>query len=336
MIHRTSELVRGVITFSHKSGAERTVFDLDQLVTDTTRLLAKTLPKNVDIKHTPSATPLQVFGDIGQLQQVLLNLAANSRDAMAEGGTLRIAARQDLDHSAAAASPTVNEPAGYAVLEVTDSGCGMEPDQARQIFDPFFTTKEIGKGTGLGLSIAYGIIDSHNGQITCSSAPGEGTSFTIRLPLADGRIIEEPDRPPAQTASQHSVHEETAEAAAGGGTILLIDDEPAIRKLSARILKAAGFALFTAADGLEGLNIFEKHAGEIDLVVLDLGLPRMDGTRCLQALKKIVPTVPAVVASGYLDHPVMRNPEEYGVAYCLKKPYQINALAGIIQEVLER
>ncbi|MBI5248572.1 MAG: PAS domain S-box protein, partial [Desulfomonile tiedjei] len=257
-----AELTQGLLTFSRRVESKLRPVDLNQELANVAKLLTRTLPKMIKITMS-LAEPLDtVNADPAQLQQVVMNLAVNARDAMPKGGKLLIETRNVLLDKEYCKSHLDTEPGHYVVLTISDNGIGMDEKTRRHIFDPFFTTKETGKGTGLGLSIVFGIIRSHGGNVICYSEPGQGTTFKIYLPAVTGEWVREIEE-------QHEI------LAGGTESILLIDDEDSVRRLGASILKRFGYSVITASNGKEGLESFTRAERQIDLVILDLVMPEM-------------------------------------------------------------
>jgi CheY-like chemotaxis protein len=229
------------------------------------------LPKNIDLQTITSATPLIIEAEDSQIEQVLFNLATNSRDAMEAGGQLLLTTDSVLISAEESKAFPGLQPGRFARLKVADTGKGMAPEVATDIFDPFYTTKDVGKGTGIGLSIVYGIVASHNGHIECESSPDKGTVFTIYLPQ-----MELSELPQTEKTTRSAPQDPSVEAVTGA-TLLVVDDEAAIRKICRRVFERAGFTVITAADGEDALEQYRVGYTDIDVVLLDLGMPGMGG-----------------------------------------------------------
>ncbi|MBI4798063.1 MAG: PAS domain S-box protein [Desulfarculus sp.] len=322
---RAKALVQQILAFSRKSEAHLEPVDLNQAVVSTREILERTLPKMIAIETRLAPRLPPVWADATQLQQVLLNLAANARDAMPEGGRLTLATNQvTLDREYCRQHLEVR-PGAYALLTVADTGLGMDPDTRSHIFEPFFTTKEVGKGTDLGLSSAYGIVKSHGGHIHCYSEPGLGTTFRVYLPLAGEWSESQPEEAPPG-----------GEQSPGGTeTILLVDDEEALRDLGARTLEAKGYRVLTAANGEQALALFGGPQGRPGLVVMDLGMPGMGGHKALRALLEIDPQVKVVIASGYWAEGQVKEALESGAAGYVAKPFRRAELLGTVRAILD-
>jgi CheY-like chemotaxis protein len=257
--------------------------------------------------------------DVGQISQVINNLVINAKQAMPEGGVVRIRVR----NAALREGEVVNLPAGnYLRLAVSDTGVGILPEHVHKIFDPYFTTKQ--QGSGLGLATTYSIIARHQGHIEVESRVGEGTTFTVYLPVTATGLAQNP-RPPAQTAT-------------GQGHVLLMDDELPVRKVAHQLLTRLGYDVSLAQDGGEALALYRHALDEgrpFDAVVLDLTVPgRMGGKECLAQLRELDPHVKAIVSSGYSTDPVMAEHRAYGFRGVVAKPYQLHELSETLRRVI--
>jgi CheY-like chemotaxis protein len=285
---RAKGLVKKILTFSRRTPFEMKPLDLNREIGQTVILLERTLPKMIGV-HTRLAEGLRpINGDPGELEQILLNLATNAQDAMPQGGRLTFETDNvTVDEGYNAAYLKV-APGAYVLLQVSDTGHGMDEHVREQIFDPFFTTKGMGKGTGLGLSTVYGIVKSHGGHIFCYSEPGRGTVFKIFLPVFHAAGAQ-PPRPMAAHAQPSGGHE----------TILLVDDEELLLELGDNILSRSGYQVVKARSGEEAIDLYRQHGGRLDLVATDLGMPGIGGYKTLRAILEINPQAKVVVASGY-------------------------------------
>ncbi len=321
---RAAGLVKQLLLFSRKAESRKIRIDLNHEVEGAVRILERTIPKMIalDLHLDPSAWPL--LADPVQVEQVLLNLANNAVDAMPDGGSLEIRTVNELlDESFVKKHPGAMT-GRHVLLTVTDTGLGMDKEVLEHVFDPFFTTKGVGRrGAGLGLASAYGIVKSHCGYIECYSEPGRGTTFRIYWPaMGQEEIFRDP---------------ETLEIMPPGGseTILVVDDEPEIRKLTRDILEAFGYAVHCVAGGEQALQVYREHGRDIDLVLLDLNMPGMGGYRCLDILLQLDPSAKVVIASGYSAHGHAGNALSSGAKGFISKPYQLQELATTVREVLE-
>jgi two-component system cell cycle sensor histidine kinase/response regulator CckA len=323
---RGAELTQQLLTFSRKVESKRKPLDLNQGVGDLRQLLERTIPKMIDVEFKLAAGLKVVNADSAQLKQVLMNLAVNAKDAMVEGGSLIIETKNvTLDREFCRRYAEI-KPGDYVLFSISDTGHGMDKETLEHIFDPFYTTKEVGKGTGLGLAIVYGIIKNHEGYIMCHSRPEQGTTFKIYLPAMDADIPEvvvvEPSEAKAVTAG-------------GNETILLVDDEEFIRELGVDVLGQAGYTVLTANNGEEALELYRRKQGQIDLVVLDLIMPGMGGTRCLRKLLEIDPQAQVVIASGYSPDGPTKGTLEAGAKGFLSKPYDTRELLRLVRKILD-
>ncbi|MBL7180809.1 MAG: PAS domain S-box protein [Desulfobacterales bacterium] len=319
---RGGELTRQLLTFSRKVESKKLLLDLNRTVRQAINLLKRTIPKMIDIELRLAEPLKAVNADPSQVEQVIMNLAINAKDAMPEGGRLIIRtenASLDEEYCRTHLGAT---PGDYVLLTVSDTGHGMNRGTLDRIFEPFFTTKEVGKGTGLGLAIVYGIVKSYHGYITCSSEPGAGTSFKIYFPAMDKEA--EPE-------------EQETEAPVSGGTetVLLVDDEDAIRDLGKQILEKLGYNVLTAVDGESALDLYRREQGRIDLVILDLIMPGMGGKRCLEKLLKSNARAKVVIASGYSDTGPVKETIEKGAKNFIGKPYEIRKMLEMVRQVLD-
>jgi len=321
---RAAELTSKLLAFSRKGKLVSTALDLHRIVQDTMALLERSVDKRIEIRQSLRARNPQVVGDPSQLENALLNLCINARDAMPDGGTLMVET-EDVQLREA-----LSDPAGFHVeagpyvrLSVRDTGHGIPAEIRDRIFEPFFTTKVEGRGTGLGLSAVYGIVKSHRGALGVESQPGKGSAFSILLPL---------DEMPRIQANR----EEIREAHRGEGTILVIDDEDMIRSTTARILESMGYQVLQAANGAEGIRAFEAHRPEIRLVILDLVMPGISGRETFQRLRRLSPKALIIAASGFANDQSVGEMMDEGLVGFLHKPYGIRELVDAIDRALIR
>ncbi|MFI5889744.1 ATP-binding protein [Actinoplanes sp. NPDC051513] len=304
---RASALTRQLLTFSRAQTARPQVVDVAELVAGVEVLLRRLIREDVDLIVTSAAGPTPVRVDPGQLEQVLVNLAINARDAMPDGGTLAIATDR-VD----------GETGDQVLITVTDTGCGMTAEVADRVFEPFFTTKGPGGGTGLGLSTVYGIVTRAGGQVRLASRPGEGATFEVFLPAAEvpAEAVGEPAAPQRLTA--------------GTGTILLVEDDPAVRRLSERILTTAGYQVLVGVDGENALEVARAHAG-IDLLLTDVIMPGMNGQELADRLTALRPGLPVIFTSAYTRGVLT---DDLSAAF-LDKPFTAAALTEKVRSVLD-
>jgi len=285
---RAARLVGHLLAFSRQQVMAPEVVDLNEVVAAFLQILRRVIGEHIELLFTPGHALDPICADRGMMDQVLMNLCVNARDAMPDGGTLTIATSMaPAGERSPAAHPGLGD-GRHVVLAITDTGCGMDAATLSRVFEPFFTTKDAGSGTGLGLSTVYGIVAQHRGTIAAESEPGRGTCFRVYLPAADR---------PATAASGGADGRE--QAPTGNETILLAEDDAAVRELSASVLGASGYTVLTAADGEEALRVWERHAREVDLLVLDVVMPRMGGRAVLQHVRSQSPHMPVLFVSGY-------------------------------------
>ena len=325
-VSRGAALVRRLLAFSRKEQPVRERVDLRRIIEEAITLLDRTIPKMIRIETGFKPDLKAIDGDPVQLEQVLMNLAANSRDAMPDGGRLVIEA-ENIDFADLPAGLDL-APGDYIHWRISDNGVGMDRATLGRIFEPFFTTKGVGQGTGLGLATVYGIVSGHGGAVTCSSEPGRGTDFDIYLPAADRM---EPDSAPPE--------EEPVSPSGGRETILLVDDEEAIREVGREWLSQAGYRVLTASTGEQALDVYRDQGGRdqggVDMVVLDMGMPGMGGGKCLEELIKIDPQVRILIASGYAAENRLNQVVAAGAKGFIDKPYRLSALMDNIREILD-
>jgi PAS domain S-box-containing protein len=320
---RAARLTRQLLIFARRGVIEPTVLDLNELVLHLSHLLRRLIGEDVELEVTPSLGLWAVRADAGQIEQVLVNLAVNARDAMPEGGRL-IIATGNVDVDEARAREPGMAPAGqYARLIVTDTGTGMTEDTKAHLFEPFFTTKERGKGTGLGLATCHGIVQQSGGYIFCSSEVGKGTTFTIYFPRYHGRA---------------AAAERTEEAPVPGGaeTVLVVEDEPSVRALAVGALGERGYRVLEAGNGVEALRVAERHGTRIDLLVTDLVMPRMGGKDLAEQLRATQPDLRVLYTSGYTEDERIRLGEASDQAKFLQKPFTGTTLARRVRDALGR
>jgi len=321
--NRAASLTRQLLAFSRQQVLAPRVLDLNLLVADVEKMLRRLIGEDIDLVMVQEPALGQVKADPGQLEQILMNLAINARDAMPEGGKLVIeTANVELD-DAYSRSHALVSPGRYVMLAVSDTGIGMDAGTQAHIFEPFFTTKEKDKGTGLGLATVYGIVKQSSGHIWVYSEPGRGTAFKIYLP----RFEEVEESVHAPEARGHSVP--------GTETILLVEDEEAVRSLAVRVLQDLGYQLLESTSPEDALEIAERHKEPIDLLLTDVVMPRMSGRKVAEHLALMRPGMKVLCMSGYTDDAIVRHGVlEAGVAF-LQKPFTPAALARKVREVLD-
>jgi PAS domain S-box-containing protein len=325
-IRRASEqaatLTRQLLTFGRRQVLRPVNLDLNDLVADLMKMVQRLIGEDIDLEIAPGANLWPICADPSQLEQVIINLCVNARDAMPEGGKLIL---ETANVTLSDESPEQGvDTARFVVLTVRDTGVGMDLETLRHIFEPFFTTKEMGRGTGLGLATVYGIVKQHDGMIRVDSQLGLGTTFTVSFPVATVRI-------PEVMMDGAS----TSQPRGGSETILLAEDEPMVRSLAERILRRAGYTVLSAPDGEVAVELFESHAETIDLAVLDVVMPRLDGHSVAERILTTRPAVRILFSSGY-SADATRSREIQGRGYqLLPKPYEPNTLLARVREILD-
>jgi two-component system cell cycle sensor histidine kinase/response regulator CckA len=322
---RGAALTRQLLAFSRRQILEPRVLNLNVILADVEKLLRRVIGEDIELELQADTKLGSVEADPGQLEQVIVNLAINARDAMPKGGKLTITtANVKLDESFVDRRVVV-EPGSYVQLGVTDTGCGMDEQTQSRIFEPFFTTKGVGKGTGLGLATVYGIVKQSGGYIWFYSEPGHGTAFKIYLPMVEA-LAEGPVR--------IQLREEPLR---GSGTILVVEDDSSLREVTCEFLKSSGYAVLEAESPDEALRAVERHDGPIDLLLTDMIMPKMNGRELAARLGAARPGLKILYVSGYTDGIVrddMQRVLEPGLAF-LQKPYTRYALTQKVREVLE-
>jgi PAS domain S-box-containing protein len=320
---RGGELSQQLLTFSRKAESKLRPVDLNFEVDRAIQLLSRTVRKMIEIEFHSEKELKSVNADPAQIEQLVVNLALNARDAMPDGGKLTIGTENVFLDQEYCRRQAGAEPGEYVLLTVSDTGHGMDKETRMRMFEPFFTTKGLGEGTGIGLAIVYGIVKNHGGHITCSSVPGAGTTFKIYLPAMEHK---------APSAEE----EEPASLEGGTETILLVDDEEFILDLGKQIFARCGYSVFTALDGETALEFYRKQQGNIDLVILDLVMPGMSGRECLEGLRNINPKAKVVITSGYSDTGPMKEAIEAGAKSFIGKPYEMKQLLQVAREALDQ
>jgi PAS domain S-box-containing protein len=316
---RAASLTRQLLAFSRKQLIAPQALDVNAIVRESGKLLRRLLGEDIEFITALHPDLGAVYADPGQLQQVLVNLAINARDAMPAGGRLTITtARAELGEG----HPGV-PPGFYALLAVGDTGCGMTPEVQRYVFEPFFTTKGVGKGTGLGLATVYGIVKQGGGHIEVESEPGKGSLFRVYLPCADVPI-------PASDSVR-----EPAPARRGTETVLLVEDEDAVRSLGGRALRGMGYTVLEAGHGVEALRVAEGHRGLIHLLATDVVMPHLSGRQLAERLLPLHPEMKVLYLSGYTDDAVVRHGVRQAEVHFLQKPFTSDTLAQTVREVLD-
>jgi len=320
---RAADLTRQLLAFSRQQVLAPQVLDINEVVTNVKKMLRRVIGEHVEVRSVQAPDLGAVRADPGQLEQVLLNLAVNARDAMPRGGRVTIeTANADLDETYAAQHAAV-APGRYVMFAVSDTGTGMDAATQTRLFEPFFTTKAKGKGTGLGLATVYGIVKQSGGYIWVYSEPGQGTSMKVYLPRVDAPI--EPITPPPPPSG----------SLRGSETILIVEDQEEVRNLTRRLLEARGYRVLVAASGAEALEVAAPSTERIDLLVTDVIMPRMSGREVALLLGPAQPHMKVLFVSGYPDESIVHHGVlDPGVAF-LQKPFTAQTLAQKVRAVLD-
>ncbi len=322
--HRASNLTKRLLIFSRKAESILNPVDLNQEVEQISRMLERTIAKMIQIEFYPAKDIKTINADSGQIEQIIMNLGINARDAMPDGGKLIFETKNVYLDAQYCKTHIGSRPGEYVLLSVTDTGHGMDKALQDRIFEPFFTTKETGKGTGLGLAMVYGIVKSHEGYITCDSKFEQGTTFRIFFPVAKG------EHAPVEP-------EEIMPLPRGGReSILLVDDDKSLREIGKELLTRYGYNVFTAPDGESALDFLAKNNDQIDLIILDLMMPGMGGNRCLYELLKMDSSAKVIISSGYAVDGYTKEALNSGAKGFIAKPYNTAEMLKVIRETLER
>jgi CheY-like chemotaxis protein/two-component sensor histidine kinase len=319
---RAAALTRQLLAFSHRQLVQPTILQLNEIVYDIERMLHRVIGEDIELATELWPALGIVRADAGQLQQIVVNLTVNARDAMPKGGRLTITtANVILDESYAASHAGVT-PGDFVMLAVSDTGTGMDAETRRHIFEPFFTTKEVGTGTGLGLSTVYGIVQQSGGHIWVESEPGAGTSFKIYFPRAQG-LAAVPER-----------QSQRAPASRATGTILLVEDDEAVRRVAVRILRDVGYTVFEAKSASEARRICQERGSSIDLLLTDVVMPDVRGPELARELSLAHPQLRVAYMSGYSGEAVANESAVDAGLPCIEKPFSPASLAERIREIL--
>jgi two-component system, cell cycle sensor histidine kinase and response regulator CckA len=319
---RAAALTRQLLAFSRRQVLQPKVLNLNAIVSDLNKMLRRLIGEDIDLLTVFEPSLGKINADPGQIEQVIINLAVNARDAMPQGGTLSFeTANVYLDNEYTRAHTTV-KPGNYVMFAVSDTGTGMDADTQARMFEPFFTTKGQGKGTGLGLSTVYGIVKQSEGHIWVYSEPNKGTTFKVYLPRVD------------DVAQVETVPESLTELPRGRETVLLTEDEEAVRRLTKTILESNGYRVLEAASGDEALSLYKQHAGPVDLIVTDVVMPRMSGRELAEKLKSLRPGIKILYVSGYTDDAIVRHGLLDQRMSFLQKPFTPDALLRKVRDVL--
>lgn len=319
---RASELTAKLLAFSRRGKIVSTEIDVTDSIDSVIMLLKRSIDKRIEIRREFLAEKTYITGDPSLVQNALLNLALNAKDAMPDGGIMTFSTRQFYADSVFTAKHSGADPGNYIEIDVSDTGCGIPKELIPRIFDPFFTTKPVGKGTGLGLAAVYGTVREHKGILNVYSEVGAGTVFKIFFPLAS-------------EGSSSSV-KDSEEVIYGSGTVLVVDDESVIRNTAYGMLTTTGYDVILAEDGMKAVEIYEREKDGIDLVVLDMVMPKMSGRETFDRLKSINPGVKVIFSSGFSPESVAGNMSESGVMGFIQKPYRISEFSLLIASAISK
>ena len=319
---RGGALTRQLLTFSRNVESKPKPLNLNNEIKRTYTILKRTIPRMIDIELILEDDLKNINADPIQMEQILMNLGVNSRDAMPDGGRLIFETKNVvLDEEYFKTDPAAM-PGEYVMLSIADTGWGMDEETMERIYEPFFTTKEVGKGTGLGLAMVYGIVESHGGYITSYSKPDEGTNFRIYFPV------------PKADIEMRASEKKEEEMQGGSETILLVDDEETVLDIAKSMLEHFGYTAITAESGEDAIEIFKKSNPYPDLVILDVGMPGMGGHKCLKEFLKIYPEIKVIIASGYPENGKVEKTVESGAAGFIAKPYRLTDMLKKVREIL--
>ncbi|MDQ6676490.1 MAG: ATP-binding protein [Acidobacteriota bacterium] len=320
--HRAAQLTAQLLAFSRKQILQPKVIDLRLAVAGVEPILRRLIREDVELTIVEHATPICLKADATQIEQVILNLVINARDAIGTGGTITIETSEEHFDSMRASMHAGCVSGDYAMLAVSDDGCGMDRQTQDRIFEPFFTTKAAGEGTGLGLATVYGIVKQSGGTIWVYSEEGIGTTFRVYLPSAANQDRQESPLPKRAPAN-------------GVGTILMVEDDENVRKIAASVLRARGYDVITAANGEEALEIVGDGLPALDLLVTDVIMPRMGGPELVARLSPIYPDLRVLYISGYTENAILPTGAVPSGTYHLPKPFTPDLLAHKVKELLE-
>jgi nitrogen-specific signal transduction histidine kinase/CheY-like chemotaxis protein len=322
--YKASGLTRQLLAFARQSAIEARPVDIHDCINETVAMLSHTIDRRIEIRTILDARQHVSLADRSQIENALLNLAVNARDAMPDGGVLTFATRNRSAEDGSVLFGEELERADYLSVIVRDTGSGMDEETAKRAFDPFFTTKAQGKGTGLGLSSVYGIVKQHRGAIGVRSEPDAGTEFELLLPIVEAHRDEAGDDDEAKAPVR------------GEGTVMVVEDDEAMRDACADMVAGLGYRVLTCVDGEEGVSCYRERWREIDLVLLDLVMPRKNGVECFQEIKEVNPAVRVVVTTGYGEDAQRCAMAQLGALAFVDKPFEIAKLAAVIARAVQK
>ena len=318
-----ADLVKRLLAFSRQTESKQRPINLNHQIEQARKILRRTIPRMIEIELGLSHSLSAINADPTQMEQLIMNLALNARDAMPEGGKLTISTKNTTLDDEYCSAHLGAVPGDHVLLTISDTGSGMDKETLANIFDPFFTTKAVGRGTGLGLAVVHGIVQQHGGHIICESEPGKGTTFRICFPKFD---------------RERSAPETTVEPIRfprGTETVLLVDDEDFVRDFGERILSRYGYKVLAARNGKEALEIYRKEKTNISLVILDLIMPEMGGKQCIKELLEINPQAKVLLASGYESGDSPLDPSQVGAAGFVRKPFNVAQILQNVRQIID-
>jgi two-component system, cell cycle sensor histidine kinase and response regulator CckA len=320
---RAADLTRQLLAFGRKQMQSLQILDLNSVIGEIAGMLPRLIGEDIELVFAPAKNLGKVKADSTQIEQIVMNLAANARDAMPGGGRLSIETARVRVEESYVQRHAIVPPGDYVLLTVTDSGQGIAPEHLAHIFEPFYTTKEPGKGTGLGLATVYGIVKQNGGFVWVYSEPGLGTTFKVYLPQVQGLSCEAPIIKLAEGAPR------------GCETLLLVEDETSVRMASSQFLTRSGYSVLEASNGEEALRVSRAHAGRIDLMITDVVMPKMGGPMLAQWLADERPNMKVLFVSGYAENPILLHGKVDVTTRFLQKPFSGKMLARKVREVVE-
>ncbi len=337
---RAEQLTKSLLAFSRRQQIDLRPLKVNDIVKDLGTLLKQILTSNIELEITLTTEDPTIMADIAQIDQVLINFSNNAREAMPNGGVLSIETQIATLDQEFIRIHGYGEPGTYVLISVADTGIGMNEETKERIFEPFFTTKGLGKGTGLGLSSVYGTVKQHNGYITVSSEPGQGSTFCVYFPLLE--MKEKEPLSPKDVPHLSLINEgEKGEVVTpdnekkSGGTIIIAEDDPWVRELIVDILEAHGYKTVCASDGEEAIRVFMEHKESVDLIIIDVGMPKKDGIEVYEELRKADPDIKALFTSGIADDFILSKEIKNGVFEFISKPLSLDEFLIKVKKILD-
>ncbi len=337
---RAEQLTKSLLAFSRRQQIDLRPLKVNDIVKDLGTILKQILTSNIELEVALTAEDPSIMADIAQIDQILINFSNNAREAMPNGGVLRIETKIAILGQEFIGIHGYGEPGTYALISVADTGIGMDETTREHIFEPFFTTKGLGKGTGLGLSSVYGTVKQHNGYITVSSEPGQGSTFCVYFPLVDMReqgALASKNVPYLSLINEGKDGEiiPTNNEKKGGGTIIIAEDDPWVRELIVDILEAHGYKAVCASDGEEAIRVFMEHKESVDLIIIDVGMPKKNGIEVYEELRKTDPDIKALFTSGIADDFILSKEIQNGAFEFISKPLSLDEFLNKVNKILD-